>query len=163
MKDILIQEISDIVKDLIKLLSVKGFKICCAESMTGGLLASSITKEEDASKIFDFSCVVYSNDIKMKVLDCKKTTIDQHGVYSFAVVEEMILGLEKINPAEILIAISGVSGPNESDGHQPGEVFIAMKIINQTFFFKESFTGTREVVQLKTVQFCLTKVREFFS
>lgn len=163
MEVILIQEISNIVKDLIKLLSVKGFKISCAESMTGGLLASSITKEEDASTIFDFSCVVYSNEIKTKVLNCQKTTIDQHGVYSLAVVEEMILGLEKINQAEVLIAISGVSGPNESDGHQPGEVFIAIKIIDKTFFFKEKFTGTREVVQLKTVQFCLTKVREFFT
>ena len=55
------------MKSLVKILTKKKLKISFAESCTGGLLASSITSINGASKIFDLGLVTYSNQIKIKL------------------------------------------------------------------------------------------------
>lgn len=45
--------------------------VTCAESCTGGLLASMITELSGSSDIFNGSIVSYSNEIKNKKLKCK--------------------------------------------------------------------------------------------
>ena len=51
------------MKTLIKLLTKKKLKISFAESCTGGLLASSITSINGASKVFNLGLVTYSNPV----------------------------------------------------------------------------------------------------
>ncbi len=46
--------------------------ITCAESCTGGLIASLITELSGSSDIFNGSVVSYSNEIKMQELNVKK-------------------------------------------------------------------------------------------
>ena len=63
------------MKTLIKLLNKKKLKISLAESCTGGLLASSITSINGASKVFNLGFVTYSNQAKIKVLKVNKNVI----------------------------------------------------------------------------------------
>ena len=49
------------INNLIRTLKRKKIKISCAESCTGGLLASSITSVSGASKVFNLGLVTYSN------------------------------------------------------------------------------------------------------
>ena len=55
------------INNLIRTLRRKKIKISCAESCTGGLLASSITSVSGASKIFNLGLVTYSNQAKIKI------------------------------------------------------------------------------------------------
>ncbi|GIR26746.1 MAG: hypothetical protein CM15mP40_13540 [Alphaproteobacteria bacterium] len=56
---------------LINILLKKNVKICAAESITGGRFAFEIIKNENASKIFDYGLVTYSNDSKSNILGLK--------------------------------------------------------------------------------------------
>lgn len=155
---LLTENISALSKILIYELRTKKLKISFAESITGGLLSSSLTKEKDASSVFDLAFVTYSEKSKKDVLKVKDSTLSKEGVYSLATVSEMIDGLKLKSEAEILVAVSGVAGPDSSLGHNPGEVFIAVEINNATFLYEKKFSGNREMIQLETVQFIFQEI-----
>ena len=54
------------MKDVVNKLINLNLTISTMESCTGGFLASSITDIPDASKVFSFGAVTYSNDFKEK-------------------------------------------------------------------------------------------------
>ncbi|MFA7561667.1 MAG: CinA family protein, partial [Candidatus Izemoplasmatales bacterium] len=65
MKKNIEEDIRDLAKEIISVLQEKNLKISFAESITGGLLASSLTNEENASKVFELGVVAYSNEMKI--------------------------------------------------------------------------------------------------
>lgn len=158
------EKYSDIIKKqsktLINKLSEKGYKISFAESVTGGLLVSSLTKVSGASKVLDMSYVVYSNNAKMNVLGVSEQTIKNHSVYSEEVVREMLLGLKNKTSAEVLIAVSGIAGPLVFDNHEVGETYIGIMVGNNVEINKKVFSGSREIIQYKITEFTFSKIIE---
>ena len=75
-------------------LKKKNIKLCIAESVTGGMLASEFTKKEGASNFFEFSIVCYSNNSKNSFFKIKPI-IDKFGIVSSEVAEHMLLNLNK--------------------------------------------------------------------
>lgn len=123
--------------------------LTCAESCTGGLIASKITEISGSSDIFRGSIVTYCNEIKEQELGVKKETMMQHGVVSVEVVNEMLDGvLNKFN-ATYAIAVSGVAGPNGGIKEKPvGTVVIGIKsIFGFSQIEKVHFEGDRKIVQ----------------
>ena len=109
-------------KDMIKLQNLlrKSKKtITTAESCTGGLVASLITKISGSSDIFNGSIVTYSNSIKNKELGVLNESLDKFGAVSKQVVSEMLDGVLKKFEADFAIAISGVAGPNGGTKNKP--------------------------------------------
>ena len=158
------EKYSDIIKKqsktLINKLSEKGYKISFAESVTGGLLVSSLTKVSGASKVLDMSYVVYSNNAKMNVLGVSEQTIKNYSVYSEEVVREMLLGLKNKTSAEVLIAVSGIAGPLVFDNHEVGETYIGIMVGNNVEINKKVFSGSREIIQYKITEFSFSKIIE---
>ena len=62
-------------KKIITLLKKRKLKIAVAESCTGGLLSSSITSINGASKVFAMGLVTYSNSSKTNILKIPKKII----------------------------------------------------------------------------------------
>ena len=60
----------------------KGYTISCAESCTGGLVASRIVNVPDASRVLNVSFVTYANEAKIRYLDVDPKTIEAVGVVS---------------------------------------------------------------------------------
>ena len=58
-------------KIIIRLIK-KNISVSIAESCTGGLISSSITKINGASKIFSYGIISYSNNSKFKYLSVSK-------------------------------------------------------------------------------------------
>ena len=71
------------MRSLIRILTKKKLKISFAESCTGGLLASSITSNSGASKIFNLGFITYSNQSKIKLLKINKKIIKKYGAVSY--------------------------------------------------------------------------------
>jgi nicotinamide-nucleotide amidase len=111
---------------LIDLLSRQEKTITCAESCTGGLIASEITKVPGASKVFHGGIVSYSNTVKSQLLDVPLNTLELYGAVSQETVLAMLKGcLMKIH-AHYGIAVSGIAGPNGGSEKKPvGTVWIA--------------------------------------
>jgi len=153
-------------KDMIKLqqlLRNSKTTITSAESCTGGLVASLITKIPGSSDIFNGSIVSYSNYIKEKELGVKKTTLDDFGVVSTNVVEEMLLGVIKKFNASFAIAISGVAGPTGGTKTKPvGMVVIGVsnnKGLKKIKIY--NFKGSREKIQKQAAQRSLKQIFKF--
>jgi nicotinamide-nucleotide amidase len=111
---------------VLELLSERGATLATAESCTGGLIASMLTRVPGSSQGFHAGFVTYSNAMKQSILGVREETLAQHGAVSEAVVREMALGaLERAN-ADYAIAVSGIAGPDGGSPEKPvGTVWLA--------------------------------------
>jgi len=153
-------------KDMLKLqqlLRNSKTTITTAESCTGGLVASLITKVSGSSDIFNGSIVSYSNYIKEKELGVKKITLDNFGAVSTNVVEEMLFGVIKKFDASFAIAISGVAGPTGGTKTKPVGMVVIGVSNNQGFkkIKTYNFKGSREKIQQQAAQIALKQIFKF--
>ena len=121
------------MNSLVKKLTKKKLKISFAESCTGGMLASSITSINGASKVFTLGFITYSNQAKIKILKVKKNIIKKYGAVSAECCREMVVNLSKISKANINVSITGIAGPKGGTKEKPvGLVFIGTKFKRKT-------------------------------
>ena len=126
-------------KRISELLRRNNLKLSCAESFTGGGIASALVSVVGASDIFSSSLICYSNEAKIKLLDVNKKTIEDYGAVSEQTVSEMLDGLNKLGLGNVFIATSANAGPtsekpNEVGIFYLGAMFKEKKIINKYFF-----------------------------
>ena len=148
------------MKSLIKLLIKKKIKISFAESCTGGLLASTITSINGASKVFNLGLITYSNQSKIKVLKVNKNIIKKYGAVSYECCKSMVINLAKISKANINISITGIAGPKGGTKQKPvGLVYIGIKKGNKIkvneYLFKSK---KRSSIQRATVKKALNLI-----
>ena len=124
-------------------------KVTCAESCTGGLVASEIVKNAGVSSIFNGGVISYSNEIKSKLLGVEESTLVRHGAVSVQTVYEMLEGAMSVMDAQMAIAISGVAGPTGGTAEKPvGTVYIGAKSSDgETLIEKLSLKGDRMYIQ----------------
>ena len=142
------------MKTLIKLLIKKKIKVSFAESCTGGLLASTVTSINGASKVFSLGLITYSNQSKIKVLKVNKNIIKKYGAVSYECCKSMVNNLAKISKANINISITGIAGPKGGTKQKPiGLVYIGIKKGNKIkvneYLFKSQ---KRSSIQRATVK-----------
>ena len=101
-------------------------KVTFAESCTGGLISSLITKESGSSAVFEAGFITYSNAMKTKMIDVPESLLIEHGAVSEPVVKAMLTGALKQSGADVGVAVSGIAGPNGGTNDKPvGLVWIA--------------------------------------
>jgi nicotinamide-nucleotide amidase len=97
-----------------------------AESCTGGLIASQITRIPGASSQFPGGIVSYSNAMKRSALNVSQATLEAHGAVSEQTAREMVLGALTATQADIAVAVTGVAGPDGGSEDKPvGTVWLA--------------------------------------
>jgi nicotinamide-nucleotide amidase len=115
-----------LAKHILLKLADRNLKITTAESCTGGLIASLLTKEAGASTCFEAGFVTYSNHMKTTLLDVSNNLLEQHGAVSEEVVLAMANGALEKSSADFVIAVSGIAGPAGGSIEKPvGTVWIA--------------------------------------
>ena len=141
------------MKSLIKILTKKKIQISFAESCTGGLLASSITSINGASKVFNLGLITYSNQAKIKFLKVNNDIIKKYGAVSPQCCEAMVKNLAKISKAQINVSITGIAGPNGGTKSKPvGLVYIGVKKNNKILITKNLFKQkSRKAIQKATI------------
>ena len=148
------------MKLLISILTKKKLKISFAESCTGGLLASTITSINGASKVFNLGLVTYSNQAKIKVLKVNKNIIKRYGAVSHECCTAMVKNLSKISKANINVSITGIAGPKGGTKKKPvGLVYIGVKKGNKVYINKYLFKNKkRSSIQKATVKKALNSI-----
>ena len=142
------------MKSLIRILNKKKLKISFVESCTGGLLASSITSIDGASKVFNLGLVTYSNQAKIKILKVNKNIIKKYGAVSHECCSAMVKNLSRISKANINVSITGIAGPRGGTKQKPvGLVYIGIKRGNKIQINKYLFKSKkRSSIQKATVK-----------
>lgn len=152
-------------KELVELLIEKNYKITCAESCTGGLLASNIVEVPAASQVFDMSFVTYANEAKVQCLGVQQETIDTYGVVSEEVAREMAVGCAERALANIGVGISGIAGPTGATATKPiGMVCFGFYINHKVYSFTKQFGNIgRTEVRVASVDFVIDKLLELLK
>lgn len=122
MKDFLSLE----AEKTVELLKRRNKSVACAESCTGGMLSQYITSVSGASFVFEMGICAYSSRIKQRILGVKSQTLEQYGAVSRRTAAEMASRVRVLSGADIGVSITGVAGPEPSEGKMPGTVYIAL-------------------------------------
>ena len=118
------QSIEFLIADKLKRL---GNTLSCAESCTGGAIATKFTSHPGASSFFLGSAVTYAVDSKTSILGVERSIIDQYGEVSGPVASAMALGAKKKYKSDFALATTGNAGPTKGDmGQEVGTVFIGL-------------------------------------
>ena len=125
---------------LINLLKERNEKVSTCESITGGLIASSIIDISGASEVIEESYITYSDKIKEKILNVSRETLDKYSAVSVECANEMIEGLYKITNSSLCIGSTGYA--------HKGEVILAIKYKNQKVIKKFQFSADRNKARL---------------
>ena len=139
--------------------------LAIAESCTGGWIAKVITDVPGSSGWFDRGFVTYSNVAKTDLLGVEAATIVEHGAVSAEVVAEMAAGALERSPADLVIAVSGIAGPEGGTPDKPvGTVYLTWALRGgpvQTEI--RHFPGNRDAVRLEAVAAALQGVLDVFA
>ena len=142
------------IKKLHKKLIDKKLTISVAESCTGGLLASNLTKLANSSKYFQMGLITYSNEAKIKILKVNRNIIKKYGAVSKECCEAMVKNLSKISKSKINVSITGIAGPGGGTKDKPvGLVYIGIKMGRHLLILKNKFKSkNRNLIQKLTVK-----------
>ena len=147
-------------KKIISKLIKNNITISTAESCTGGLLAYSITKNKDSSKIYQGGYITYSNELKIRNLNVKNTTIKKYGAVSKETAKEMVRGLFMKTKTNICISTTGIAGPGGGSNSKPvGLVYIGIRVNGKIKILKKNFKGSRIEIQKK----CVNSIFKYLS
>ena len=122
--------------------------ISVAESCTGGLLCSLLTKHPGASAYFLLGLVTYSNNSKKQILGIPEKIINKYGAVSDKVAILMAKNIRKKINADFGISITGIAGPTGATGLKPkGTVYIGLSTKNKIICRLFLLSGNREEIR----------------
>lgn len=133
-------------------------KISIAESVTGGIITSRITRIPGASEVLDRGIVTYTIESKIDELGVSKNIIDTYGVVSEEVVVEMAKGIFDKTKSDYCIATTGFAGPSADNKRNVGENYICIYTKDNPIVIYNQFSGTREIIQQKIANLALVKL-----
>jgi nicotinamide-nucleotide amidase len=114
-----------------------------AESLTGGLVASRLVSVPGASNWLRGSIVSYSPSVKFDLLD-----VPEGPVVSESAARAMAEGARRVLDADVGLALTGVAGPDSSEGRPPGTVFVGLALPgNATESLEAKLPGDRERIR----------------
>lgn len=132
------------------LLRAGGLTVATAESLTGGRLAVHLTDVPGASETFLGGIVSYATDLKVSLLGVPQQVVDEHGVVSARCAEAMASGVRAVTGASYGVSTTGVAGPTEQEGKEPGTVFVGIAGPGVLEAVELHLDGDRGAVQRET-------------
>lgn len=145
---------TSLTAEFTKLMKEKNLSISAAESLTGGLFQQELTSFSGASSVIKGGVVCYTNEVKHKVLNVKKETIEKYGVVSSECAKELAENVADLISTDIGISFTGVAGPGELEGKSVGTVFIGIAIKGRpTIVEKLQLGGSREANRIRSIKY----------
>jgi nicotinamide-nucleotide amidase len=145
--------------------------IFCGESITAGLLASTIASVSDASRVLKGSIVSYNKEVKTNILQVPSELIEKYTAESQETTTAMCHGLKIVYPhASIYVAVTGVasgSTPTYTVTKEVGQIYVSILYKGELSEFNTiipSGNGTvneiRNKIREKTVEYILERIEE---
>lgn len=137
---------ADRLDHLSQLAKQGNLRVAVAESLTSGAIGSALGGAPGASEWFAGSLVAYQEQVKFDVLGVPEGPVVNPGC-----AEAMATGARKLLNADIAISATGVGGPDASEGHPPGTVFMSVATASGTTTRRLDLDGDPEEVISGTV------------
>lgn len=138
--------------DLIERLIGRGWTVAVAESLTGGLVVSSLVAVPGASAALRAGIVAYATPIKHSLLGVDAALLAAAGAVHPEVARQMAEGVRRAAsvgsaPADVGIATTGVAGPAAQDGQPVGTVHLAVAAPGGTRVITLALHGDRDEIR----------------
>jgi len=146
-----------------RLLGAAGQTVAVAESLTGGLLAAELTRRPGSSLTFRGSVVVYATDLKQSLAGVPGPLLEAEGAVSRRTAAALAAGARDRLGADWGLAVTGVAGPDEQEGHPVGTVFVAVAGPDGGEVRELRVPGDRDRVRGLTVTHALDLLRRHLS
>lgn len=138
----MISSFHDIAFQIVLRLTKSGKTLSTAESCTGGLIASSITDIPGASRVYIGGFVVYSTELKRKILGISDE-IFKFGIISKEMAEAMALSSRLLTGSDYSIATTGNLGPEVMENKPAGLIYVAIATIDNILVRELKLYGER--------------------
>jgi nicotinamide-nucleotide amidase len=109
-----------------KQLSSRNQWLAVMDSMTGGLLSSTITDNPGSAQHFKGAIVSYNPELNVQ-MGMPREIIDQYGVISEETARAMAHGVRERLGADYGLGITGVAGPEKQEDKPAGTIHIAIE------------------------------------
>ena len=139
-----IERQSDLAQKLARALRGRGWTCATAESCSAGLVGHIITMIAGSSDYYQGGVISYSNDVKVKLLGVRRSTLDAVGAVSKETASEMAHGVRKALHADVGIATTGIAGPGGATARKPvGLIYVAVETPTHKRVEELRLTGDR--------------------
>jgi nicotinamide-nucleotide amidase len=137
-----------------KLMAEQGLTIAFAESATAGWLCSEFALTEDSGKVLKGGLACYDANLKVSILKVPQQLIDQFTPESMEVTREMANRLGGLIPADISVAVTGLTTPGGSETTEKpvGTMFVVTIIKGKEISFRKVFKGSCEDIIHQTIE-----------
>ena len=147
---------------LIDRLAQLGWTVAVAESLTGGLVVSTLVEVPGASRVVRGGVVAYATDVKQNLLGVDAALLEAHGAVHPRVARQMARGVRDVLgvggvPADVGIATTGVAGPDRQDGQPVGTVHIAVSTPLGTRVDSLVIQGDRDRIRRESMHIALRR------
>jgi nicotinamide-nucleotide amidase len=134
--------------------------LATAESLTGGLVASTVVEIPGVSSVFRGGLVVYATDLKHALAGVDEQLLAERGAVDPDVALALAAGARERCGADWGIATTGVAGPEPQDGMPVGLVYVAVAGPAGQAVQELRLTGSRAEVRSESVTAVLNLLTE---
>lgn len=163
--------------ELGKLLIEAQLTVAIAESLTGGALAAELVRVPGISASFMGGIVAYQLPLKHRLLGVDQELLDREGAVHPDVAVQMARGVRRAcqvgeDEVDLGLATTGVAGPGDEDGVEPGIVYVGISSIwgerpialdFRSLVRAEDPLGSRQRIRTATVEAAIFDLVEFLQ
>lgn len=113
----------ELARDIVERASVRGVTVSTAESLTAGMIASTVADIPGASAVLRGGAVTYCDEIKHRVLGVEQETLDRYTAVSYQTAREMAAGSLELYQSDIAVSATGYAGPGGGTEDDPAGTF----------------------------------------
>jgi nicotinamide-nucleotide amidase len=137
-----------VVTELIRRLAARRLTVATAESLTAGLIVSTLVTVPGASAVVRGGLVTYATDLKAELAGVDRELLARSGAVDPEVARQMALGASRVCGADLGVSCTGVAGPDPQDGKPVGLVYVGCASSDGVTVEEHRFDGDRAAIRL---------------
>lgn len=141
-----------IAQEAIALLKECGLTVGTCESLTGGMICSTLVDVSGASSVVRGGFITYQTDTKTLLAGVDAALIESRGVVSAEVAAAMAEGSRQRLGVDIAVSATGMASPGEPGDPPAGTVFVGVSSARGTHVLPLKLSGSRAEVRQQTVE-----------
>ena len=149
-----------IAQEAVAALKERRWTVGTCESLTGGMICSTLVDVPGASKVVRGGFVTYQTDAKTLLAGVDAALIEAKGVVSGEVAEAMAEGVRTRLHVDIAVSATGMASPGEVGDPPAGTVFVGVASAKGVRAIPLKLVGSRMEIRRQTVQAALEAIIE---
>lgn len=148
----------ELAREAIAALTARGLTVCTCESLTGGMICSTLVDVPGASKAVRGGLITYQTDVKTLLAEVDAALIEEKGVVSTEVAAAMAEGARKRLQSDIAVSATGMASPGEPHEPPAGTVFVGVASDRGTRTIPLQLRGSRAEIRQATVRAAIGEI-----